>query len=97
MRWSVSVMAEGDREITLPEVVELADHVAAHGGIASGMGTASYGAQLMVEAEDRDTAISTGRELFRAAAERAGLPEWPITRAEALSEQEDDEGWGAAG
>ena len=39
------VEADGDREVTLEEVVELADAVARHGGIASGIGTPSYGAQ----------------------------------------------------
>ena len=45
MRWSVSLMAEGDRVIELEEVVELADAVAASDGIATGMGTHGYGAQ----------------------------------------------------
>ena len=66
MRWSVAVEAEGDRVLTREEIVELADAVAAASGIASGIGTTSYGAQLVVEADDRDDA----REL--AAAEFAG-------------------------
>ena len=45
MRWSVSLVAEGDRVITHEEIVELADAVAASRGIASGIGTTSYGAQ----------------------------------------------------
>ena len=90
MRWSVSVVAEGDREVTHEEVVELADAVAGAGGIASGIGTPSYGAQLVVEAEDRDSAVQRGTDLFVAAAERAGLPAWPITHAQAISEAEDE-------
>ena len=43
MKFSVSILAEGDREIELSEVVELADAVAHLGGIASGAGSASYG------------------------------------------------------
>ena len=78
MRWSVSVVAEGDRAVTREEVVELADAVAAHGGIASGMGTASYGAQVVVESVSRDDAIEQGRAVFAAAARTAGLPEWPV-------------------
>ena len=38
MRWSVSLVAEGDRVVELEEVVELADAVAGIGGIASGIG-----------------------------------------------------------
>ena len=49
MKFSVSLVAHGDREMTLDEIVELADAVAPLNGIASGMGTTSYGAQIMVE------------------------------------------------
>ena len=93
MRWSVSVVAEGDRVVTREEVVELADAVAVHGGIASGLGTPRYGAQVVVECGSRDEALARGRELFAAAARTAGLPEWPVVHAEAVSEEEDDEGW----
>ena len=50
MRWSVSVVAEGDRVLSHEEIVELADAVATSNGIASGIGTTSYGAQLVVGA-----------------------------------------------
>ena len=93
MRWSVSVVAEGDREVTREEVVELADAVAVHGGIASGMGTPRYGAQLVVEAASRQDALVQGQDVFTAAAARAGLPAWPVVHADAVSEEEDDEGW----
>ena len=51
MRWSVGIEAEGDRVLTREEVVELADAVAANGGIATGIGTSRFGAQLIVEAD----------------------------------------------
>ena len=57
MRWSVGLEAEGDRVLTREEIVELADAVAAHNGIATGIGTTHYGAQLVVEADTRDEAI----------------------------------------
>ena len=41
MRFSVSIVAEGDREVQLAEVVELADAVAPMNGIASGAGSMS--------------------------------------------------------
>ncbi len=82
-------MAEGDRVITADEVVELADAVAGSGGIASGIGTPSYGAQLVVEAENGDEALEIGVAEFQRAASVAGLPPWPVARAEAVSE--DDE------
>jgi hypothetical protein len=89
MRWSVSLVAEGDRVVELEEVVELADAVAALGGIASGMGTTGYGAQLLVEAATSEEAVERAVEQFTMAAGRAGLPAWPITRVETIAD--DDE------
>lgn len=86
----MTVVAEGDRVVTREEVVELADAVAALSGIASGIGTTSYGAQIVVHAESADEAVEHAtRELVDAAA-RAGLPPWPVTRAEVMGE--DDAG-----
>ena len=89
MRWSVSLTAEGDRVIELAEVVELADAVAASDGIATGMGTYSYGAQIVVEADNSDQAVDKAMAVFSAAAERAGLPPWPVTRAETIADEEE--------
>jgi hypothetical protein len=83
------VVADGDREMTREEIVELADAVAANSGIASGIGTTSYGAQLVVHADTSAEAVELGvAELVRAAAQ-AGLPAWPVARAEAMSEEDD--------
>ena len=90
MKWSVTLVAEGDRVMTREEIVELADAVALHGGIASGIGTASYGAQLVVEAEHRAEAVDQARAEFARAAATAGLPAWEITSAETISEAEDE-------
>ncbi len=57
MRWSVGIEAEGDRVLTREEIVELGDAIAASNGIATGIGTSRYGAQLVVEAASRDEAI----------------------------------------
>jgi hypothetical protein len=88
MRWSVSLQAEGDREIELEEVVKLADEVAGHEGIASGMGTRSYGAQIVVEAGSSDEAVDRATGMFVAAAARAELPEWPIVSVETIADEE---------
>lgn len=93
MKYSVSIVAEGDREIELAEVVELADAVAHLGGIASGAGSASYGAQIVVEAPDSDQAVDLAIPMFIDAARRAGMPDWPVTRAETISESDDMEAW----
>lgn len=91
MRWSVSVVAEGDREMSREEIVELADAVAASGGVASGIGTNRYGAQLLVDAEDRDAAVQQATDEFARAAAQAGLPAWPVTHASAIGEDEDED------
>lgn len=91
MLFSVSVQAVGDREMTREEIVDLADAVAEHSGVASGIGTASYGARLIVDAQDRAAAVEAGRAAFQVAAVRAGLPDWPISHAQALAEGEDDD------
>jgi hypothetical protein len=90
MRWSVGLEAEGDRVLSREEVVELADAVAACNGIATGIGTTRYGAQLVVDALTRDEAIARATEEFVRAAAAAGLPAAPVVRAEAVSEDEDD-------
>jgi hypothetical protein len=89
VKWSVGIEAEGDRVLTREEVVELADAVAANAGIATGIGTSRYGAQLVVQAASRDQAIEQATGEFVRAAARAGLPAWPIAAVEAVSEDED--------
>ncbi len=95
MKWSVSIKAEGDRPMELDEIVELADAVAVHGGVASGVGAMSYGAQIIVEAETSDEAVELAVPLFNDAVAVAGLPGWPLTKAEVIGEDEgfvDDDG-----
>ncbi len=89
MRWSVGIEAAGDRVLTREDVLALADAVAASGGIATGIGSSRYGAQLVVEAGSREDAIERATAEFRRAAAAAGLPEAPLVRTEAISEDED--------
>jgi hypothetical protein len=89
VRFSVTVVAEGDRVLTREEVVELADAVAVHQGIASGIGTTTYGAQLVVEAATEEAAVEEAVARLEAAARQAGLPDWPVARAEVIGEDDD--------
>jgi hypothetical protein len=89
VRWSVGVEAESDRVLSREEVVELADAVAASHGIATGIGTNRYGAQLIVDAASCEEAIEKATGEFTRAAAAAGLPPAPVVRAEAVSEDED--------
>jgi hypothetical protein len=95
VRWSVGIEAEGERVLSREEIVELADAVASSNGIATGIGTSRYGAQLMVEADSRDDAIARATETFAAAAAAAGLPPAPVVRTEAISEAEDEDSEGS--
>jgi hypothetical protein len=90
VRWSVGLQAEGDRVLSREEVVELADAVAAYDGIATGIGSQLYGAQLVVDADSRDEAIEKATRQFHQAVSQAGLPGGPIVRTEAISEEEDE-------
>ena len=90
MRWSVGIEAQGDRIMKIEEVVELADAVASINGIATGIGTNRYGAQVVVFADGREEAIKKGKQHFADAVQKAGLPVYPIVRVEAVSEEDDD-------
>jgi hypothetical protein len=89
IRWSVGLEAEGDRELTHDEILALADAVAGSGGIATGIGTPRYGAQLVVVASSREAAVAKATAEFTTAASTANLPPWPVTRVEAVNEHED--------
>jgi hypothetical protein len=89
VRWSVGIEAEAGRVLTREQVVELADAVAASGGVASGIGISRYGARLIVEADSREDAVARATEEFTRAVAKAGLPPGPVVRTEAASEDEE--------
>ncbi|MBO0830353.1 MAG: hypothetical protein J2P28_00575 [Actinobacteria bacterium] len=91
MRWSVGIEAEGERVLSREQIVDLADAIADSDGIATGIGTSRYGAQLVVEADSREEAIAQATQTFLKAATTAGLPAAPVVRTEAVSEAEDAE------
>ena len=89
MRWSVSIEVEAGWVLTREQIVALADAVAPAEGIATGIGTSRYGAQLIVEATSREKAIEKATEEFWRAARKARLWPGPLVRTEAVSEDED--------
>ena len=91
VQWSVGIEVAGDEVMTIDRIGDLADAVASNGGIASGIGQPCYGVKVLVFAEDREEAIAKATEIFRAAAQTAALPEWPVSRIEAVSEDEDSD------
>jgi len=90
VRWSVGIQAQADRVLSREEVVDLADAVASYDGIATGIGTDRYGAQLVVQADSQDEAIEAAKHRFALAVAQARLPDGPIVRTEAISEDEDE-------
>ena len=90
MRWSVGIEAESNRILSREEIVDLADAISASNGIATGIGTSRYGAQLVVEAASRDEAVGLATQAFLAAVATAGLPAAPLVRTEAVSEDEEE-------
>ena len=89
MRWSVGLRCSGDKVMSADEIVELADAVATMSGMATGIGQESYGATIIVDAENRDEAEAVARKAFLGAVQTAGLPAWPISEVQTLSEDED--------
>ncbi|HVL37863.1 MAG TPA: hypothetical protein VM328_00600 [Fimbriimonadaceae bacterium] len=89
MRYSVGMRCEGDKVMSHDEILELADAVAMHNGIATGIGQESYGAMIVVDAENPGEAEVVAKEHFRVAVQQAGLPAWPIAEVETLSEEDD--------
>lgn len=87
--WSVTLEASGDRPLTREEIVELADAVARYDGVASGIGSTTYGVQILVEAPTRDEAAERGKVLFAEAVAQAGLPSWPLSNVIPMSEQDE--------
>lgn len=94
MKWSVGLEAQTEREMTREEIVELADAVAPSHGFATGIGSCSYGAQLLVSAHSRQEAIEKATAEFVRCASVAGLPEGTVVRVEAISEEDDDDEMG---
>ncbi len=89
MRYSVGMRCDGDKVMSPDEIVELADAVAIHSGVATGIGQEAYGAKIIVDAESPAQAEVMAKEHFRVAAQQAGLPAWPIAEVETLSEEDD--------
>ena len=53
--------------------------IAKFNGVANGAGTASYGAQIIVRAQNSEQAKELASAKFSQAARQAKLPNWPVT------------------
>lgn len=87
-RWTVTVFADGDRDPTADELARLAAAAAPMGGVPTGGAARGYGLRIVIAAGTRDEAVAIGSGALADAARQAGLPPWPVTRAEALGDHE---------
>lgn len=76
--WTVTVTAEGDRELSDEEYARFVDVVEPAGATPFGAGSRAYGLTVVLAAGSRDEALSLGAQALRGAAVQAGLPDWPI-------------------
>ena len=94
MGWAVSFEAAGERGAVLDDALEeFVDLLADRGGAVSGSQVGDrYGALFSVD-EPVDSVVDTlalGHDVFRTLAEKAGLPPWPVVRADAMTYEEQD-------
>lgn len=92
-RWAVTVTAEGDRPVTDDERAALAETLAGTGATVTAAGN-RYGIEIAIAAGTRDEAVATASSVLAAAAERAGLPAWPVGRGHAVGDHEQSDVWG---
>jgi hypothetical protein len=94
MGWVVSFEAAGEPGAVLDDALEeLVDLLADRGGaVSASQARDRYGALFSVD-EPLDSvvdALALGHEVFTALAEKAGLPAWPVARADAMTYEEQD-------
>ena len=87
--WSVDLVAGGAEPLADADdaLVDLAEALEEHSAAVSS-GPDRYGARLSVQASSAAKAIEAATRLFLGAARAAGLPAWPVVRAEAMTEAE---------
>jgi hypothetical protein len=90
----VSFEATGAPGVVLEDALEeLLDLLVERGGaVSTSSARDRYGAIFSVEerVENVAAAVAVGYDVFTELAEKAGLPDWPVERAEALTDDEQD-------
>ncbi|MDP3967883.1 MAG: hypothetical protein Q8Q02_06340 [Nocardioides sp.] len=85
----MTIEATGERPMTREEIVALADAVIPYDGVASGIGSTTYGVQILIEASSREEATELAKVVFAEVVAKSGLPDWPVSRLELLTEAEE--------
>ena len=91
VQWSVGIEVTGDEVMTPDRICDLADAVAS----ASGDRLGDRSAVLRRQGggggrRPRTEAVAKATGILRSAARTAALPEWPISRVEVVSEDEEE-------
>lgn len=79
--------AGGRTQADLPGLDDLHDLLAEHSASVAG-GQAGYSATVSIDTHDGHEASSLGYQLVHEAAQKAGLPDWPVVRLEVLDHDE---------
>ncbi len=92
--WTVTVTAAGAKPLAEVDerLVDLVEALEEHSAV--GISEPSrYGTRFSVQAQSPGTAVEVACRLFQEAAERAGLPAWPVVQASAATEAEVELSW----
>ncbi len=92
--WTVTVTAAGAEPLAEVDerLVDLVEALEEHSAV--GISEPSrYGARLSVQAQSHGTAVEVASRLFQGAAERAGLPAWPVVRPRRLRRPRSRPSW----
>ena len=87
--WLVALEAVGSREVDVAAIAELTELMARIGDVSS-YADGRYVVHLTVPGAGPADALRAAMWVWRTTAADAGLPDWPVVRAEVMSPAGDD-------
>jgi hypothetical protein len=92
MDWTVKIEAAGDHaaeRVDLDRIDALRAALVDHNAAASSANR-RYGIQLDIDATTAERAAKAAIKAFRVAAERSGLPDWPVVRVDVMTVEDQE-------
>lgn len=92
MDWTVKIEAAGDlaaEQVDLDRIDALRAALVDHSAAAS-TANRRYGIQLDIDATTAERAAEAALKAFRLAAERSGLPVWPVVRVDVMTVEDQE-------
>jgi len=92
MDWTVKIEAAGDlaaEQVDLDRIDALRAALVDHSAAAS-TANRRYGIQLDIDATTAERAAEAALKAFRLAAERSGLPDWPVVRVDVMTVEDQE-------